>query len=723
MIDAPKKSTISISSILPAFDFAEVIFKKRLRIVRLDASEKGRSLGTARQLDTTLLSAGFKLSSEGFDYIAKLNSSDATSLATRVVQYAKALVGDHVKHNVYFKEFPKNVPATEEFWMECILKAWQDEEIRPVLLTTLSAGYINLLDLPDYGRYLHSYEEMAQVQKPLKKNGKERVTIVNLGSTLQSEMDELYFSLAGSNAPLSEDDRELLSKLSIACLTSPQPEKIPIRENRALINAARINGSADLLVDTVTDILRLATHLSGGDVTLEKASKFKALSRPVRRTLMTSLERVVSINPEVKLADVRRYPEMWKRLGERLHPHEYSLENACFVFEVARGEKKIATLNSKIESEMAAGRVSGAITIASTAPGVLARQADRLLRHGDVSDNQWLLENFEKVMPRISGRVLLSFREHLMNRESANKRVFINRKGRAFVQDENRVPISQEVSKKLAVLIDKEIGNRIPKNFSVQPDAMHLALPLTGKNTGEGFRIMPRGSIMPVESDQVRFFCYWKQESQRTDFDLSVLFLDENFKVSGQGSYTNLKGQGFTHSGDIVDALNGASEFIDIDLKSVKAKYVVPQVNVFSGEGFDKVAESFFGFMSRDANQKGLPFEPATVTTRSDMRGSGRVALPLIFVHDDKGWSVKWMHLFQQGLSWGNATETNRVSTSTLVSSIATRHYLDVAYLANLSRKSKVKEVSTYICLDTPEKIDDKDNIISLTNLQDLLPF
>ncbi|NED51726.1 hypothetical protein G3I24_12525, partial [Micromonospora aurantiaca] len=87
---------------------------------------------------------------------------------------------------------------------------------------------------------------------------------------------------------------------------------------------------------------------------------------------------------------------------------------------------------------------------------------------------------------------------------------------------------------------------------------------------------------------------------------------------------------GGRHSGDITSAPDGASEFIDLALDRVSADVIVPQVNVYSGEGFEKVEESFFGFMLRGAEQHGRPFEARTVQMKSDLRGPGRVALPLV---------------------------------------------------------------------------------------------
>ncbi|MFC5789563.1 hypothetical protein ACFPPE_06810, partial [Agromyces tardus] len=70
-------------------------------------------------------------------------------------------------------------------------------------------------------------------------------------------------------------------------------------------------------------------------------------------------------------------------------------------------------------------------------------------------------------------------------------------------------------------------------------------------------------------------------------------------------SYTSLRAVGGVHSGDITSAPDGASEFIDLDLSKVRARYIVPQVNIYSGESFDEVEESFFGYMLRDKEQQG----------------------------------------------------------------------------------------------------------------------
>src|SRR5690606_38121065 len=92
--------------------------------------------------------------------------------------------------------------------------------------------------------------------------------VIHLGGSVQEELTQLYLSLAASNVPLNEDDRLLLSELTKQGFI-PNLIKCPVRENKAIINAALIenNKIGYVSVDTLTDVLRLSCQLSGGDVT------------------------------------------------------------------------------------------------------------------------------------------------------------------------------------------------------------------------------------------------------------------------------------------------------------------------------------------------------------------------------------------------------------------------------------------------------------------------
>jgi hypothetical protein len=255
-----------------------------------------------------------------------------------------------------------------------------------------------------------------------------------------------------------------------------------------------------------------------------------------------------------------------------------------------------------------------------------------------------------------------------------------------------------------------------------------VALPLSERSTPAGFGVMPRGSVVPVAGDRLRFFVYWREAATRTDFDLSALLLDDDFTPVGHLAWTHLMWDCAVHSGDITEAPEGASEFIEFELPKVQARYIVPQVNVYAGEGFDEVAESFFGFMERDGDQRGHPYEPRTVRMKSDLRGAGRIALPLVFSRDDDGgWAATWMHLFLRGASTFNMVETNKLSMTLLVRSILGRRFLTVGDLVALMgpHTTVVPEDGrpvTYIGIECPDGLPDGSEVITLDRLAALVP-
>ncbi|MGW0707471.1 TerD family protein [Streptomyces sp. NPDC002643] len=701
----------------------------------------GEGAVAARRFDVALMSVGFKLSTELLDSLSGLSEAAVAYTAKRTLRTVREMVGDHVRHNPYFIDFPANVPDTAEFWMSCVEQALRDERTRAGTIAQLARGVVDLLTLPKYGRYQHTYAEMLAAHDELIAGAGDRVTLLHLGDDLEDELTALYLALASSTTPLGEERLRDLKALAGHCAAGPQPEVIPVRENRAVVNEARLMVGAEPLLDTVTDVLRLACALSGGDVTLQEPTRFRALPRPVRRALLAGLDAVVAANP-AKLTDVRSHREPFKRLGERLHPHEYPRwPHAAEVFAVARGEKEARSFDGRVEALLDDFDVPGAVALLKSAPGKLFRSLDLLLRiAADQGERDGVLAAAEEAVSEVSGRVVLSVREHLHNREreSGEDRIFVNRRGRAWVTPDHRPVVPAADRDRLIAVLDAELRRRLPApgRLLVDVDVLDVALPLSGKATAAGLGVLPRGSVSPVDGEVLRFFTYWKESGRTTDYDLSALLLNSDYSTDTWLSYTSLRAVGGRHSGDITEAPNGASEFIDLRLDRVRGGFIVPQVNIYAGEGFEEVEESFFGFMLRDGERKGRPFEPRTVRMKSDLRGPGRVALPLVFQRGDDGrWRAKWLHLYLRGLSSGNQVEENQVSVSKVVRAVVEREQLTVNYLVGLmaggADSTRVEpwdgtcvpdEPVTYIGLERPEGLHPDSRIITLENLRDLIP-
>ncbi|MGW0421312.1 hypothetical protein [Streptomyces sp. NPDC003015] len=703
------------------------------------AGPAGEGDVAARQFDAALMSVGFKLSADALRTLSGLSESTVVDIAVPTLAAVREMAGDHVRHNVYFKDFPANVPDTFEFWMRCVREALDDGKARSGVLTQLRNGVVNLLTLPSYGTYRHMYDEMLAAHDELTAAVGDRMTVLHLGGALEDEVTALYLALAGSSTPLGDEHLADLKVLAEHCVDGSQPEAIPVRENRAVVNEARLKAGSGLLLDTVTDVLRLACALSGGDVSLQEPTRFRALSRPVRRALLAGLDSVVTAAP-AKLADVLAHREAFKRLGERLHPHEYPRwPRAAEVFAVARGEQKAYTFDARVEALLGADDVTGAAELLRSAPGRLFRALDRLLRTARTQEERdAVVAAVEQTAPQVSGRVVLSVREYLHNRaeEAGRQRVFINRLGRAHVADDTRAAVPEADRERLIAALDAEIGRRLPspQRLLVDPDILDVALPLSGRATSAGLGVLPRGSVSRVDGELLRFFVYWKQKQRVTDYDLSALLLDAQYDTLSWLSYTNLSEMEGEHSGDITNAPDGASEFINLRLGAVRGTYIVPQVNIFSGEQFEEAEESFFGFMLREAEQKGQPFEARTVRMKSELRGPGRVALPLAFRRaDDGSWHAKWLHLYLKGRPAYNRVEGNQASVATLLRAIVEREQLTVGYLTGLMANGGTDVVPwdaewvpdepvTYIGLERPEGLHPDSVVITPENLRDLIP-
>lgn len=694
----------------------------------------------ARQFDAALMSVGFKLSAPLLERLADLSEGAVVDIAVRTLAGVRELVGDHVRHNAYFIDFPANVPDTLDFWMQCIREALADEDTREGALKQLSTGVVNLLTLPSYGRYQHTYTEMLSHHDEFIATAGDRMTVLHLGRDAQVEVGELYLRLAGSRTPLGEEHLRDLDALATHCVDGRQPEEIPVRENRAVINAARLHAGSGPILDTVTDVLRLACALAGGDVSLLEPTRFVKLSRPTRRALLAGLDALVAAAP-AKLADVAVHREAWKRLGERLHPHEFpQWPHASQVFAVARGDQRVRSFASRTEELLGQGDLAGAVKLLESAPGVLLRTMDRLVRSARTDEEYAaVLTGVEKAAPQAAGRVLLSVRQHLQNRgdqleQEGVRRVFINRRGRAWVTDDTRPALPNAAKERLISLLDVEIARRLPaaEPVLVDPAFLDVALPLSGKAVSSGLGVLPRGSVSPVEGELLRFFVYWKQKSQTTDYDLSAVILDENYQQVTWLSYTQLTEVEGRHSGDIVDAPEGASEFIELRLGAVRGSFVVPQVLLFSGESFMDVEESFFGFMLREDEQKGRPFEPRTVRMKSDLRGTGRVALPLVFQRGEDGqWRAHWLHLYLTGMPAANRVEETRVTVEALVRGVVEREHLTVRWLIGLMGDAEVtlwdgesipEGPVTFMGMQRPAGLHPDSRILTPENLRDVIP-
>ena len=120
------------------------------------------------------------------------------------------------------------------------------------------------------------------------------------------------------------------------------PERIPSRETKALVLAWLLEQPDDTAVarvaagvDTATDVLRILVVRSGGTGSLARRPRLATVPRPLRRTLLSVLDR---LPVEGLVDDMLRHRRAWVAAGEKLHPATYAgrYPNAARAFAAIR---------------------------------------------------------------------------------------------------------------------------------------------------------------------------------------------------------------------------------------------------------------------------------------------------------------------------------------------------------------------------------------------------
>lgn len=567
--------------VLPAATL-ELLIERTLRVPAFPGSAANSSV-VVRQLDVALLTENFVAPAELLAHLAGL--ADARRHAALVLS---ALGRRRGSGSPYFRGFPDEVPPTEHFWTTTLIRAG-------LLAAPTRAAEMAMESLPHYGRYPHSFAEMLARRAPAADSRSEHRTLLQLGDAPAWEAWRAYKDLLAATVPLVGPDLELLASLAGLFAHQPVPTATPssdaadsadagegpsalvgvaVREHRAVVDAARMAAGVPLvLASTVTDVLRIAAAASGGDVGLVQRVRLRSFARRERRVLLAALDRIVADQPSA-LADVAARRERWKRLGERLHPHEHAAHwpRAARLFAVARGEQVARSAVGKAEIALSAGNPVTAARALSVTPGLLLRWADRLLRRSTPAQVPVLLEAFTEAAAGASGRVLCTLRQHLDNVDiPQTQRLFVNRRGsRAYIARDSRTPLPASAATALAGVLDVEIARRLPHPgvLVIDPGVRELALPVTGKPLAVGeFAVIPAGTVAMLKEGTatVRVELTWREQLYFTDYELTVLCLDQDFAVLAEVSPAQPSAAGVQHSEGLVETLGHGEAFVDIE--------------------------------------------------------------------------------------------------------------------------------------------------------------
>lgn len=605
-----------------------------LKSLSAAASEKNKQIVATMNKNIEVF--GYTMSEALFDKLVHMKVKNREVVYDALVSGLKEITGADKVYNPMYPNFPESVMKRDDFelYFNAIVHYWSFGTLLP-------------------------YEEKKE-RVPLFNAAK--VKVLEAGSF--DGLNDIFNNLCASKTSLSKSDvDDMIFILNSAKVTLP--DEIPFKENTACVCRLLVDTGVDTdgslckkYIKTATDVLRLITAMSDGDVSLAENTKFRNLKRSERRIIMNLLACCGNA-----AEDMNRYAGRWIRVGEKLHPGEFSKNErytkVVQAFGVIRNDGKIQSFAGKVDAAVASGDLNTVVSLLKKRPGEFARRMDFLLRTFDKdADRKTVIMGFASVAKDVSSTVLLQVREHFINKLDGNDdiRVFFPKGNLArsyYVKNDKTETIPEDAMKMVIAVCENALvniyGNRefLGKVY-IDEALKNYTVPFSLRSAGKTMTAVSRGSRIAIDDNVkiIRPFIWWTNTKDNIiDVDLSVAVFADDWNCLEHVSYTNLKSNrfGICHSGDItnggpVDG-EGVAEFIDLDIDkalSAGARYAVFNVYNFSNENFSKMEHAAFGFMTRNDMKSGEIFEPSTVKQRMDLASATTTCIPVIFDFNER---------------------------------------------------------------------------------------
>lgn len=599
------------------------------------------------------------------------------------------------------------------------------------------------------GEYFTTEKERIQYAE-LKKNRKFAECLENMktakpiGVSTLDNIQAIAYSIMAAPTSISDFDKEIID-FFIENIYDEYMDTLPemnFKENMCYVLAKLMRNDLNkrctpdnigASIKTTTDVLRLYVALSDGDISLSKPTKFKNL--PIWQYRLFS-ELINGMNFRSVYEDMFRYPEMWKRANEKIHPKRFKEGTYTKVANLLyKGEKPI-TFMTKFNKAFEDGDDEALITLLSQRPGVFARYLDYLVRlvcmpGDDVNEAEIyrIINAFKKVSTSIDTRLLLQVKNHFIDRlehvttngytvyNEDVERYFINKNGKVFMKTEDYM---WNIPEKYLRLIIGVIDDAIKAQYAtrdiigpvyIDPSVDGLLVPWNQRKASTKSKCVVKGSKWKLKDTTsiIRAFCWWTNtdDGVRVDEDISATFVNDLSPSAERQCesvyYGNIRNSFCVHSGDIVnggpaDGM-GACEFIDIDIdKALEAgyRYVFVSIHSFTSNPFNSF-NTTAGFMERIDSKMIISgegsrgntsvynfsiFDPRTVELNFDLNTDANASVPILI--DLKERYVYWIdsNLDVSGII-NCRNSVNLASIS--IDSLLKRHFTTIRELVELN--------------------------------------
>lgn len=576
------------------------------------------SLRLAATLQAELMNLGYILDRKAYGYVTALSEDAITRLHKQIIPTIKATLGD-TGNKPFYPNFPQEVMAMDE--VHLFLNAF----VHYLTDGTWSPPQ----EMVDRGHAI------------------EQTTFKTIFLGTNDDFLNIFTAKCSMNQAMTPQDAEIVDWFVDNNQELRMPSSIPFKETLCKLAAKKL----DVPIRTVTDVLRIAVYLSGGDISLpklpivskkgsnyltrssyfresirktliesRKAFQFKKFTRSQRKYLLGLLEKT-----NLDLGEMQSRYGRWLRLGEILHPNEYARKftKTARAFLQLRNQYKygkIRTFAGMIDLALRKSLADGLDVLASR-PGEFARRLDWLIRT-NLDNYNLILGRFGEVGGRVSSKVLVELANHFHGRRKNKQRKVMLKKGskNAVLKDLPALPASvvdSIVEMVAGLLRDKTKGLKPLGKVWIDPALSSLPLPSGMRSANTGVNAYIRGARIKFDAKKViRGYIHWYDQYGTIDIDLSCALYSEDLKQKNHISYTNLKDGYACHSGDIRHRAGRNAEYIDLDIEKCRKagiRYAIFHAFNFDGHPLADVPECVFGTMHREFPESDKIFRPDTI--------------------------------------------------------------------------------------------------------------
>jgi hypothetical protein len=592
-----------------------------------------------------LMKLGYMLSGSAVDALNDTGTSQVIKFHERAIGYLKKMLGVG-NYRPFYVNFPQQVMdmSDVELFVNAVMHYWSNGTWEP---------------------------EQKFADRKIKF---ENVNFKMLEPVSGDEwIRKIAYDLASFTKPL---DSQRLEELIWIAKNVPNVEVcyISVKETLCALGAQGVA----VKITSPIDVLRIATGLSGGDIALpglpkpnaievgngyrswtaaerkreaevaRETFKFKKFTRAQRKYLLNMLENLKTID----MQEMARHLGRWIRLGEILHPGEFSTKfpKAFAAFNQLRNEK-VRTFAGNVDLAFKSSAEEG-LAFLKTRPGEFARRLDSLVRQYDTL----VLPYFADVADKVSGKVVFEMFDHFEGRRKSSTRAVMIKGSGAKLQTLEELPaLPVATVNKIQTIVLNSLKKRFAKLGSmgkvyIDEGLKNIPVPFSMQSSAEGASTYTRGTRVPFREDAkvLRGYCHWYDENGGIDIDLAAGFYSADFKNLGEIAYYALNNPsiGACHSGDIRHRRGHCAEYVDVPIKdAIKAgvRYVIFTAYNFNNNSIGSVPQCTFGVMEREFAKANEIFDAKTVTNAVKLEAKSNSVFPVAFDLERKQWI--WMDL------------------------------------------------------------------------------